>query len=246
MTTSAAGLQSADQAFRSAAGTTYYFMVAGALVRCGNLVFALDAAPLPLVPAEGDVGPGAQSSRRTRRILRGRSTRADGPAFVSLYMQEPGGPRVRVNRPRTHGWSGGFVGNSFVYQEASRTPVESSSFTTSAPATRSAPPPGVNTARLGVAADDDCESPALWSSARSTRGSTRFCSAISRTGSTRDSRPDPLQKRVHLARAGERQLRRLAPMRQAHRALQRLPPRHRGRDYDDDSQPEPATSTPPL
>ena len=100
------------------AGTTYYFMAAGVVgFCCGNLVFTLDAAPLPLVPLRttpaqevvpsGDAGHLAWSQYPRR-----------GTAFTSLYMQTPGGPRVRVNRTGTHGWSGGFDGDTFVYQEA--------------------------------------------------------------------------------------------------------------------------------
>ncbi len=107
--------------FPVTAGTTYYFMVAG--VGGGNLVFTLDAAPLPLDAAEGDAGSGGGPSRRTppSHLV---AVPAAGLAFVSLYMQAPGGPRVRVNRSNTHGWSGGFDGDTFVYQEVTRTAVE--------------------------------------------------------------------------------------------------------------------------
>jgi hypothetical protein len=108
------GLQSRLR-FPVTAGTTYYFMVAG--VGGGNLVFTLDAAPLPLIPLRTspaqEVVPAADGGHLTWSQFPRR-----GLAWVSLYMQSPGGPRVRVNRSNTHGWSGGFDGDTFVYQEA--------------------------------------------------------------------------------------------------------------------------------
>lgn len=135
-----AGLQSQIR-FAVSAGTTYYFMVAGA--GGGNLVFGLDAAPLALVAV-----------RATTAQERGPSADPDhfswsqyprfGSAFVSLFLQETGGPRVRVNRLRTHGWGGGFAGDSFVYQEVSGRQSNLQLYDV-VTGLRSAPPPGVNT-----------------------------------------------------------------------------------------------------
>ncbi len=136
-----AGLQSQIR-FPVSAGTTYYFMVAGA--GGGNLVFALDAAPLALVPVRATLAQERSPAADATHLAWSQYPRR-GPGFVSLYMQEPGGPRIRVNRPRTHGWSGGFAGSSFVYQEASgrQSNIQLYGVVTG---TRSAPPPGVNTA----------------------------------------------------------------------------------------------------
>lgn len=126
------------------AGTTYYFMVAGVVgFCCGNLVFTLDAAPLPLVPLRAtpaqELGPSADATH-----LAWSQYPRDRAAFVSLLIQETGGPRVRVNRPSTHGWSGSFVGNSLVYQEL-RGRQSNLQLYDVGTGVRSAPPSGVNT-----------------------------------------------------------------------------------------------------
>jgi hypothetical protein len=135
-----AGVQSQIR-FPVSAGTTYYFMVAGA--GGGNLVFALDAAPLALVAVKAttaqEQGPSADATHLAwSQYPRFRS------AFVSLFLQETGGPRVRVNRLRTHGWGGSLIGDSFVYQEISgrQSNIQLYDVVTGL---RSAPPPGVNT-----------------------------------------------------------------------------------------------------
>jgi hypothetical protein len=126
------------------AGTTYYFMIAGPVgLGGGNLVFTLDAAPLPLVPlrttAAQEVVPSADATHLAWSQFPRRGT-----AFTSLYMQTSGGPRVRVNRPGTHGWSGGFDGDTFVYQEAGGRQSNLQLYDVPTGA-RSAPQPGVNT-----------------------------------------------------------------------------------------------------
>jgi hypothetical protein len=116
-------------------------MVAG--VDGGNLVFALEAAPLALVPVRATLAQERSPAADATHLAWSQYPRR-GPGFVSLYMQEAGGPRIRVNRPRTHGWSGGFVGSSFVYQQAFSRQSNLVLYDV-VTGTRSAPPPGVNT-----------------------------------------------------------------------------------------------------
>ena len=99
------------------AGTTYYFMVAGMVgFGGGNLVFTLDAAPLPLLPLRTTMAQEVVPSADETHLAWSQYPRRGG--LVTLYMQAPGDPRVRVNRARTSAWSGGFEGDTFVYQEA--------------------------------------------------------------------------------------------------------------------------------
>jgi hypothetical protein len=134
-----AGLQSQIR-FPASAGTTYYFMVAG--TGGGNLVFTIDGAPLTLVPLKTtnaqDQVPAADATHFAWSHYARRGTR-----FVPLLMQS-GGTLVRVNRPNTHGWSGGFEGNTFVYQEVSGRQSNLQLYDVPS-RVRSAPPAGVNT-----------------------------------------------------------------------------------------------------
>ena len=136
-----AGTQSQIR-FPVSAGTTYYFMVAG-LGGGGNLVFALDAAPLALVAVRATTAQEVNPSADPTHLAWSQYPRLRS-AFVSLFMQETGGPRVRVNRLRTHGWGGSFVGDSFVYQEL-RGRQSNLQLYDVVTGLRSAPPPGVNT-----------------------------------------------------------------------------------------------------
>lgn len=136
-----AGFQSQIR-FPVSAGTTYYFMVAG-VGGGGNLVFALDAAPLALAAVRATTAQENTPSADPTHFAWSQYPRFRS-AFVSLFMQETGGPRVRVNRLRTHGWGGGFAGDSFVYQEV-RGRQSNLQLYDVVTGLRSAPPPGVNT-----------------------------------------------------------------------------------------------------
>lgn len=121
------------------AGQTYYFMAAG-LGTAGSLVFNVDASRFPLVGV------------RTTRAQEARpSADADHLAWTqvarraaTLFLKPRGEPRKRVNRPRTNGYSGGFEGGTFVYQETRgrRSDLQLYDLATGG---RSAPPAGVNT-----------------------------------------------------------------------------------------------------
>jgi hypothetical protein len=136
-----AGFQSQIR-FPVSAGTTYYFMVAG-VGAAGSLVFNLDAAPLALVAVKAttaqELGPSADATH-----FAWSQYPRSGRGFVSLFLQETGGPRVRANRPGTHGWGGSFVGGSMVYQEASGRQSNLQLYDV-VTGVRSPPPPGVNT-----------------------------------------------------------------------------------------------------
>jgi hypothetical protein len=136
-----AGVQS-EVRLPVSAGTTYYFMVAGLGV-AGNLVFNLDAAPLALMAVKATTAQEQGPSADATHFSWSQYPRS-GSGFVPLFLQETGGPRVRVNRLRTHGWGGGFAGDSFVYQEITGR-QSNLQFYDVVTGVRSAPPSGVNT-----------------------------------------------------------------------------------------------------
>jgi hypothetical protein len=124
-------------------GQTYYFMVA-ALGGGGGLVFNLDASTLPLIALRATRAQEALPAADSQHLAWSQATRRS-PRY-QLYMQSPGGPRVRVSRPRTQGFSGGFEGETFVYQEI-RGRQSNLQFYDVGDGGRSAPPAGVNTRR---------------------------------------------------------------------------------------------------
>ena len=123
------------------AGQTYYFMAAG-LDSGGSLVFNLDGSMLPLIAVRATRAQEALPSADAQHLAWSQATRRS-PRY-QLYMQRSGEPRVRVNRPRTEGFSGGFEGETFVYQEV-RARQSNLQFYDVEGGGRSAPPAGVNT-----------------------------------------------------------------------------------------------------
>ena len=123
------------------AGQTYYFMAAG-LGGGGNLVLNLDASTFPQIAVRTTRAQEALPSADGGHIAWSQATRRR-PRYV-LYMQRPGERRVTVNRPRTQGFSGGFDGETFVYQET-RGGGSNLQFYDLAGSGRSNPPAGVNT-----------------------------------------------------------------------------------------------------
>jgi Tol biopolymer transport system component len=84
----------------------------------GSLAFNLDLSRLPLIAVRtsnaDEVAPAADAdhlawSQSTRQSLRS-----------ALYLQSPGQPRAKVNGSGTNGFSGGFDGDTFVYQQVRR------------------------------------------------------------------------------------------------------------------------------
>jgi hypothetical protein len=139
---SGGGVQS-EVTFLASAGVTYYLMAAG-VSGGGALQVALDIR-----------SPLQQLGVRTTRAYEG--TPAAGPDHVAwaewprrhgrrwtAYVQETGERRVKANRPRTHGYPGGFDGETFAYQETRgrRSSIVLYDLATKA---RSSPPAGVNT-----------------------------------------------------------------------------------------------------
>jgi hypothetical protein len=126
--------------FPVAGGSTYYFMVAG--TDGGSLVFTIDGAPLAIVPLRTTTAQERIPAVDATHLAWSQFPRF-GAAFAALFMQS-GGPRVRVNRTGTHGWGGGFEGNTFVYQEVRGRQSNLQLYDVPTGA-RSAPPPAVNT-----------------------------------------------------------------------------------------------------
>lgn len=129
--------------FLAAGGVTHYFMAAG-VTAGGNLVFSLDVRfPVAQLPVRTTLAHEITPSAAT-----GWLAWAQGPRrnfrFWRLLVQPAGGSWRKVNRDRTHGYSGGFEGNRFVYQEV-RGEQSNLSFYNLVSRTRSAPPAGVNT-----------------------------------------------------------------------------------------------------
>jgi hypothetical protein len=125
------------------AAQTYYFMAAGP-AGGGSLVFNLDVSALPLIAVRATRAQEAIPSADAEHLAWSQATRRS-PRY-QLYMQRSGEPRVRVNRARTQGFSGGFDGETFVYQETRGT-QSNLQFYDVASGGRSAPPAGVNTRR---------------------------------------------------------------------------------------------------
>ena len=136
------GLQS-QVTFLASAGVTYHFMAAG-VSGGGNLVFSVDVRfPIALLPVRTTL-----AHEITPAAAPGVFAWAQGPRrnfrFWNLLVQPAGEARRKVNRIRTHGFSGGFDGNRFVYQEL-RGRQSNLWIYNLASRMRSAPPAGVNT-----------------------------------------------------------------------------------------------------
>ena len=134
------GLQS-QIVFPVVGGQTYYFMAAG-LGDAGGLSFQLDGAAFPQLGVRTTGAQEATPSADAEHLAWSQATRRS--PLWTLYVQRAGEQRVRVNRPRTHGFSGGFEGGTFVYQEA-RGRQSNLVLYDLAGGGRSAPPAGVNT-----------------------------------------------------------------------------------------------------
>jgi hypothetical protein len=135
-----AGLQS-QIVFPVVAGQTYYLMAAG-LSGGGNLAFSLDASTFPQVGVRTTRAQEALPSADDDHVAWSQATRRS-PRWT-LYVQRRGEPRVRVNRAHTQGFSGGFSGDTFVYQEVRRRQSNLQLYDL-VDGGRSAPPAGVNT-----------------------------------------------------------------------------------------------------
>jgi hypothetical protein len=108
----------------------------------GSLVFNLDVSALPLIAVRATRAQEAVPSADAEHLAWSQATRRS--RGYQLYMQRSGEPKVRVNRPRTQGYSGGFDGETFVYQEV-RGMRSNLQFYDVGDGGRSAPPAGVNT-----------------------------------------------------------------------------------------------------
>jgi hypothetical protein len=136
-----AGLQS-QIVFPVVAGQTYYFMAAG-LGGGGSLSFNLNASALPLIGVRTSTAQELRPSADAEHLAWSQATRRS--RRPALYLQPSGEPRVRVNRPNTEGYSGGFEGETFVYQEVQNGRQSDLYLYDLAGGGRSAPPAGVNT-----------------------------------------------------------------------------------------------------
>ena len=200
---------------------------------CGNLVFTLDAAPLPLVPTEDDAGPGGGPVRgcRPSRVVTVPTERYRVHLAVHADVRRPAGARepptntrlVRRVRRRHVRLSGGTwtAVEPSALRRSDRDPVGSSSRR--------------QHTRLGMAADDVRGPVALRAVAREPEDRPGVASQ-SHDRQHSDPRQDPVEERLQLAGPGGRQLRRVVAMRPE---LQRLHPRHRRRDHDEDRQSRP-------
>ncbi|MGH3092421.1 MAG: hypothetical protein ACRDOG_08885 [Gaiellaceae bacterium] len=131
----------------AARGVTYYFMAAG-LTSGGVLAFHVDVRfPLPQIGVRTTRAYEGYPSAGPRHFAWAQFPRRKG-RFWTLYAQRSGEPRVRVNPRRTDGYSGGFEGNRFVYQQTrgrgDRRTSDLRIFNL-ARETRRKPPAGVNT-----------------------------------------------------------------------------------------------------
>ncbi len=127
--------------FPVVAGQTYYLMAAG-LSGGGNLALNLDASAFPQIGIRTTRAQEAVPAADDEHIAWSQATRRS-PRWA-LYLQQPGEPRVRVNRAHTQGFSGGLDGDTFVYQEVRRRQSNLQLYDL-VDGGRSAPPAGVNT-----------------------------------------------------------------------------------------------------
>ena len=134
------GLQS-QIVFPVVAGQTYYFMAAG-LGGGGSLAFHLDGSAFPQIGVRTTRAQEATPSADAEHVAWSQAGRRS--TSWTLSVQQSGEPRVRVNRQRTNGFSGGFEGETFVYQET-RGWRSNLVFYDLGGGGRSAPPTGVNT-----------------------------------------------------------------------------------------------------
>jgi hypothetical protein len=114
--------------------------MAAGLGDVGSLVFHVDANRFPLVGVRTTRAQEARPSADADHLAWTQLTRR----AATLFIKPGGGARERVNRPRTNGYSGGFEGGTFVYQE-SRGRRSDLQLYDLASGDRSAPPAGVNT-----------------------------------------------------------------------------------------------------
>jgi hypothetical protein len=142
----AAGPQS-QVTFPVARGVTYYVMAAG-FASGGNLAFHLDVrSPLAQIGVRTTRAYEAFPSAGPMHFAWAQWPRRNG-RFWALYIRRTGESRVRVNPLRTDGYSGGFEGKRFVYQQTrgrgERRTSDLKIFNL-ARKTRRNPPAGVNT-----------------------------------------------------------------------------------------------------
>ncbi|MET1009151.1 MAG: hypothetical protein ABWY96_03720 [Gaiellaceae bacterium] len=127
--------------FLAEAGVTYYLLAAG-WFGGGNLVLSVDASgPFEKLPVKATGALEATPAAAPGWFAWARAPR--GARFWSLMVQGPEGT-VKANRSRTHGFSGGFVDDTFVYQEI-RGRQSSLQFFDPMVGNRWSPPTGVNT-----------------------------------------------------------------------------------------------------
>jgi hypothetical protein len=127
--------------FLAEAGSTYYLLVAS-WDEGGSLVLSLNAAGTTLVlPVKATAALEATPAAAPGRFAWARAQR--GARFWALMAEGPEGT-FKVNRRNTHGFSGGFAGDSFVYQEI-RGRQSNLQVYDLALASRHGPPAGVNT-----------------------------------------------------------------------------------------------------
>lgn len=142
-----AGGPQSQVTFRAGRGVTYYFMAAG-LTGGGNLAFQLDVGtPLPQIGVRTTRAFESFPSAGPSHFAWAQWPQRNG-RFWALFVRRTGQPRVRVNAPRSDGYSGGFEGNRFVYQQTRGTGSARSSdlrFFNLVRRTRHNPPAGVNT-----------------------------------------------------------------------------------------------------
>jgi len=127
--------------FLAEAGSTYYLLVAS-WDEGGPLVLSMNAAGGTLVlPVKATPALEATPAAAQGRFAWARAPR--GARFWALMVQGSDGT-VKVNRAGTHGFSGGFVDDTFVYQEI-RGRQSNLQVYDLALGTRHGPPAGVNT-----------------------------------------------------------------------------------------------------
>ncbi|MGH3024160.1 MAG: hypothetical protein ACRDNI_10935 [Gaiellaceae bacterium] len=131
--------------FLAETGVTYYLMAAGA-TGGGNLEVSLDVAPpLPQLVVRGTRHYELSPSADEGNLAWAQGARS-GFRFWTLNARVPGFGTDKVNRRRSDGYSGGFEGDSFVYQEVRRGQSSLVLYDIFL-GTRRNPPAGVNTPR---------------------------------------------------------------------------------------------------
>jgi hypothetical protein len=127
--------------FLGEAGVTYYLLAAGQ-TGGGSLVLNVGASgPFEKLPVKATGALEITPAAAPGWLAWARAPR--GARFWSLMVQGPDGT-VKANRPNTHGFSGGFVDDTLVYQE-SKGRQSSIQIFDPVLGTRTGPPAGVNT-----------------------------------------------------------------------------------------------------